>query len=111
MGLGLHNAIAVIEGYIGKKSPFVRTPKFNIQDKSDRWENNKYNVKKVGLLTYFEGLMLIYFIVSLRVAIEYLDYGMIPLILFLIVGYGTVFFSSIFHWKRSIKTISYGQAY
>lgn len=111
MGLGLHNAIAVIEGYVGKKSPFVRTPKFNIQDKTDRWENNKYNVKKVGILTYFEGLLLVYFIVSLRVAIEYLDYGMIPLLLFLIAGYGTVFFSSLFHWKRSVKTVTYGQAY
>ncbi|MBD3637717.1 MAG: glycosyltransferase [Crocinitomicaceae bacterium] len=111
MGLGLHNALAVIEGYIGKKSPFIRTPKFNIQDKADKWENNKYNVKKVSLLTYFEGLLLIYFLFGLKIAIEYEDYGMIPLLLFLIVGYGTVFISSIFHWKRSAKTVSYGQAY
>lgn len=111
MGLGLHNAIAVFEGYIGKKSPFVRTPKFNIQNKSDKWENNKYNVKKVGPLTYVEGLLLLYFIFGLKTAIEFADYGMIPLLLFLIVGYGTVFFSSIFHWKRSAKTVSYGKAY
>ncbi|MEO9532069.1 MAG: cellulose synthase family protein [Crocinitomicaceae bacterium] len=111
MGLGLHNALAVIEGYVGKKSPFIRTPKFNIQGKSDKWENNKYNVKKVGLLTYFEGLLLLYFIFTFKVAIEYQDFGMMPLLLFLIVGYGTVFFSSIFHWKRSSKTVSYGQAY
>jgi cellulose synthase/poly-beta-1,6-N-acetylglucosamine synthase-like glycosyltransferase len=111
MGLGLHNALAVVEGYIGKKSPFIRTPKFNIQDKNDRWESNKYNVKKVGLMTYFEGLLLIYFLVGLRVAFEFEDYAMIPLLLFLIIGYGTVFFSSIFHWKRTSKTVSYGQAY
>lgn len=111
MGLGLHNAIAVFEGYIGKKSPFIRTPKFNIQDKNDRWESNKYNVKKVGLMTYFEGLLLIYFIVGIRLAIEFNDFAMIPLLLFLSIGYGTVFFSSIFHYKRSSKTVSYGQAY
>ncbi|MCB9222970.1 MAG: glycosyltransferase [Crocinitomicaceae bacterium] len=111
MGLSLHNALAVFEGYIGKKSPFIRTPKYNIQDKKDRWENNKYNVKKVGLLTYFEGLLLIYFIIGLRLAIELGTYGLIPLLMFLIVGYATVFFSSIFHWKRSAKAVSYEQAY
>lgn len=111
MGLSLHNSIAVIEGWIGRKTPFIRTPKFNIQNKSDKWENNKYNVKKVGALTYLEGILLIYFIVGLQVSIENHVYSLIPLLLFLIVGYGTVFFSSIFHWKRSSKTVSYGQAY
>ena len=28
MGLSWHNSLAVVEGYIGKKTPFVRTPKF-----------------------------------------------------------------------------------
>ncbi|MEX1001974.1 MAG: cellulose synthase family protein [Crocinitomicaceae bacterium] len=111
MGLGLHNALAVIEGYIGKKSPFIRTPKFNIRDKSDKWENNKYSTKKVGLLTYIEAAFFLYFIFTLKIAIDYQDYGMIPLLAFLIVGYGTVFFSSIFHWKRSVKTYHYGEAY
>lgn len=111
MGLGLHNALAVFEGYIGKKSPFVRTPKFNIQDKSDKWEANKYNVKKIGIMTYLEGILLCYFIYVFKVAIEYGDFGMMPLLIFLIGGYGIVFISSIFHWKRSSKTVSYEQAY
>jgi cellulose synthase/poly-beta-1,6-N-acetylglucosamine synthase-like glycosyltransferase len=42
MGLSFHNAIAVMEGYMGKKSPFVRTPKFNIIKNKDVWEKNKY---------------------------------------------------------------------
>ena len=111
MGLGLHNALAVFEGYIGKKSPFIRTPKFNIQDKKDRWEDNKYNIRKIGLMTYIEGFLLIYFIFTLKVAIEYADYGMLPILLFLIVGYGTVFFSSLLHWRRSAKMVPYGQTY
>ncbi|MFT4602226.1 MAG: cellulose synthase/poly-beta-1,6-N-acetylglucosamine synthase-like glycosyltransferase [Arenicella sp.] len=111
MGLGLHNALAVFEGYIGKKSAFVRTPKFNIKDKSDKWENNKYNVKKVGIHTYVEGLLFLYFVFSFKIAIEYSDFGMMPLLVFLMVGYGIVFFSSILHWKRSSKTVSYGQAF
>ena len=30
MGLALNNSVAVIEGYLGIKSSFVRTPKFNV---------------------------------------------------------------------------------
>ena len=33
LGLSVHNAVAVFEGLIGKKTPFVRTPKFNITGK------------------------------------------------------------------------------
>ena len=33
MGLSLHNAIAVIEGLLGFKSAFIRTPKFNVRQK------------------------------------------------------------------------------
>ena len=103
MGLSLHNTIAVIEGYIGKKSPFIRTPKFNINDNSDNWESNKYVVKKITPLTYFEGGLLIYFIYTFIIAIDYKDYGIMPLLLFLIFGYGFVFLNSIIHVQKATK--------
>lgn len=103
MGLSLHNAIAVTEGYLGKESPFIRTPKFNINDNSDDWEKNKYIVKKVTPLTYFEGLFLLYFIFTFGIAIYYQDFGMVPLLIFLIFGYSYVFFNSIFHVRKATK--------
>lgn len=109
MGLALHNSIAVIEGWVGRKTPFVRTPKFNINNKDESWEENKYNVKKIGALTYIEGALLIYFLVTFAQCINYEDYGMMPMVIFLIIGYGIVFFNSIFHWKKSTKTVTYGQ--
>ena len=42
MGFSLHNSIAVLEGHIGKRSEFVRTPKFNISNLKDSWKGNKY---------------------------------------------------------------------
>ena len=30
IGFSIHNSVAVIEGHLGKKSPFIRTPKFYI---------------------------------------------------------------------------------
>jgi hypothetical protein len=62
MGLSLHNTIAVFEGYIGKKTEFVRTPKFNINKKNDEWRGNKYLKYNVSLLTIFEIGMIVYFL-------------------------------------------------
>jgi len=104
MGLSLHNAIAVTEGYLGKKSPFIRTPKFNIEEADDNWNTNKYIVKKVTFLTYIEGGLLLYFLYTFKVAIDYRDYGIMPLLFFLIFGYSYVFFNSIFHVKKATKT-------
>ena len=62
MGLSLHNAVAVIEGFTGKKSSFVRTPKFAISGKtSGTWKDKKYRAIKVSPLTVFEFLMCVYF--------------------------------------------------
>lgn len=41
-GLSYHNARAVWLGYIGKKSGFIRTPKFNIIKKEDRIKQPTY---------------------------------------------------------------------
>ena len=111
MGLAFHNTLAVIEGYIGRKSPFIRTPKFNIHDRADRWDNSKYAVKKVGPMTYIEGLFFIYFVCTLETAVLYQNYGIIPLCVLLVTGYGIVFFSSIFHWKRSAKQLKYEEVF
>lgn len=107
MGLGLHNCIAVIEGWIGRKTPFVRTPKFNINAQNKNWEENKYNVKKLGSLIYFELAMLMYFTFSFITAVNYKDYGLMPMILLLIFGYGIVVFNSIFNFKKTATKFLY----
>ncbi|MFK8045521.1 MAG: cellulose synthase family protein [Crocinitomicaceae bacterium] len=103
MGLSLHNAIAVMEGYIGIKTPFVRTPKFNVSDGEDNWKANIYAAKKLSPVTYLEGIMIIYFVYTLTVAITYSDYAMMPFLVFLIGGYSFVFFSSFLHLSKSVK--------
>jgi len=42
IGLSWNNARAVYEGHMGKKSAFIRTPKFNIQSINDQWKKKKY---------------------------------------------------------------------
>lgn len=99
MGLSLHNAIAVIEGYMGRKTPFIRTPKFNILKSDDSWKGNKYLSKKFNLLTIAEGLLALYFSYGIYQAFKINDYGLLPFHLMLTFGFGTVFYYSVFQNK------------
>ncbi len=100
MGFSLHNTIAVIEGHIGKKSEFVRTPKFNIKTFKDNIKNNKYINKKISLNVIIEGLLIGYFGFGMYSAFivgdQGGDFGLFPFHLMLFIGFGYVFFNSIF---------------
>ena len=100
MGFSLHNTIAVLEGHIGKKSEFVRTPKFNIKSLTDSWKNNKYIKKRPSLNVVIEGLLTAYFAFGMYSAFvvgdQGGDFGLFPFHLMLFIGFGYVFFKSIF---------------
>ena len=100
MGFSLHNTIAVLEGHFGKKSEFVRTPKFNIQTLKDGWKNNKYIRKKPSIHVVLEGLLALYFVFGMYSAFivgnQGGDFGLFPFHLMLFFGFGYVFFKSIF---------------
>lgn len=98
MGLSLNNTVAVLEGYMGIKSSFVRTPKFNIANKSE-FKGNKYDKKKISLLTIGEGILMLLFGFTAVNRIIYGDLGMAPFHLMLAIGYGLVFFYSIAELK------------
>ena len=97
MGLSLHNSIAVFEGYVGKKTPFVRTPKFNIKKKKDAWKGNKYLASNISMLTVVEGLMACYFIWGIVMGFKFNDFGMLPFHSMLVFGFGYVFFWTLKH--------------
>lgn len=96
MGLTLNNTIAVLEGYLGIKSSFVRTPKFNVNTKSDfKGKKNKYDKKKINIQTILEGaFMVIFGFTAINRAI-YGDLGMVPFHGMMAFGYGIIFFNSI----------------
>ncbi|WP_299002491.1 glycosyltransferase [uncultured Tenacibaculum sp.] len=100
MGFSLHNTIAVLEGHLGKKSEFVRTPKFNIKSLKDSWKNNKYIRKKPSLHVIIEGVLTLYFAFGMYSAFivgnKGGDFGMFPFHLMLFVGFGYVFYKSLF---------------
>ncbi|RDV16211.1 glycosyltransferase [Pontibacter diazotrophicus] len=101
MGLSLHNSIAVLEGYFGKKTPFVRTPKYNIRNAKDSWRKQGYGMKSMSPLTILEGLLALYFTFGIGAAFRLQDYGQLPFHIMLAFGFGTVFFYSLFHSRRA----------
>ncbi len=99
MGFSLHNSIAVIEGHFGKKSDFIRTPKFNVNSIKGSWKNNKYLSKNISPNVIIEGLLTIYFAFGMYSAFivgdQGGDFGLFPFHLMLFIGFGFVFFKSL----------------
>ncbi|MDH3649815.1 MAG: glycosyltransferase, partial [Saprospiraceae bacterium] len=97
MGLSLHNTVAVIQGYIGKKSAFIRTPKFNIKDLKDSFRSRKYLQRKVSWTTIIEGGLCLYFLYAIVLGIRLNDTSLILFHLLLALGYGAIFILSLKH--------------
>lgn len=99
MGFSLHNSIAVIEGHFGKRSDFVRTPKFNINNIKDSWKGNKYLKKNISTHVIIEGILMLYFAFGMYSAFvvgdQGGDFGLFPFHLMLFLGFGFVFFKSL----------------
>jgi len=95
MGLSLNNTKAVIEGLINKKSEFVRTPKFNIMDNSDSWQNKSYLTKKISFLTILELVLSLYCFSGVVLSVIYVQIASIPFQLMFALGFGTMAFLSI----------------
>ncbi|QNF35359.1 glycosyltransferase [Adhaeribacter swui] len=97
MGLSLHNALAVMEGYTGKKTPFIRTPKFNIRSNHDSWQQNPYRTASINLLTVLEGILAMYFLIGVFAGFYLHRYGLLPFHIMLTLGLGGVFFLTLKH--------------
>lgn len=94
MGLAIHNSQAVFEGFIGRKSPFIRTPKFNLSE-GEKLPSNPYLRLKIPATTWIEGFLALVF--GLIVFLSWLEevYFLLPFHIMLTVGYTSVFISSI----------------
>jgi cellulose synthase/poly-beta-1,6-N-acetylglucosamine synthase-like glycosyltransferase len=66
IGISLHMVMGVVEGYRGKKSPFIRTPKFGVNQKTSLFkkrqyhQNARFNLKPIEFLFFGYGLFWLY---------------------------------------------------
>ena len=100
MGLTLHNARAVLLGYSGQQSAFIRTPKLGLVRRQGRWQGRRYRTGDLlDGLTLTEGLLALYFAFGIGAGLYFGDWGLIPFHLMLTVGYGLIFMYSVRHRK------------
>lgn len=95
LGFSLHNSIAVLEGHMGKRSEFVRTPKFNLNNITDSWKGNKYLAKKLSPNMILEFALMIYFLFGMYSAVPLNDFGLFPFHFMLFAGFSFVFYKSL----------------
>lgn len=102
LGMSLHNARAVWKGWRGKRTPFVRTPKFNITASNQQATYHPYLDIKLDTTTLLEGISIIYFGFGIWLGWHLGDYGMMPLHLLALVGFSYVFFQTLQEkWQQS----------
>ena len=97
MGFSYHNSLAVLEGHRGKRSDFIRTPKFNIKTLKDSWGKNKYTTKKISKNVIVEGALALYFLFGMYSAFivgKEGDFGLFPFHLIFFIGFVFVFVNS-----------------
>jgi len=97
MGLSFHNSIAVIQGFRGKKSSFVRTPKYSIISLRDTLKSNNYLIQKIDWKTWTEALICLYFIFAIGLAFRIDYYSFLMFHIMLMFGFGINFFYSLRH--------------
>jgi len=95
MGFSIHNSVAVLEGHLGKRSDFIRTPKFNMNNLGDNWKDNKYINKNISTNTILEALLMLYFGYALYAGYSINEYGFFLFHGMLFFGFGFVFFKSV----------------
>ncbi|MDA0314006.1 MAG: glycosyltransferase family 2 protein [Bacteroidetes bacterium] len=95
MGFSLHNSQAVLEGLSGKKSPFIRTPKFNLESGSASLQTNVYRLRSLPLITWLEGGMGLLFLGMVVMGIVYGQYLFLTYHGLLALGFSLVFISSL----------------
>ncbi len=94
MGLSLHNSQAVWEGLTGKKSPFVRTPKFNLESGKEKLSLNRYLIHRMPVTTWIEGGLALVFWGMVGLAFLAQNFLFLPFHAMLAFGYSIVFVKS-----------------
>jgi cellulose synthase/poly-beta-1,6-N-acetylglucosamine synthase-like glycosyltransferase len=100
MGLSFHNTIAVLEGWSGKKSAFIRTPKFGIQSLNDSFKGTKYLAQKITWTTIMELILTLYFLFGFISGLIIGNPAFLVFHALLVIGYGTITVYTILHLNK-----------
>jgi cellulose synthase/poly-beta-1,6-N-acetylglucosamine synthase-like glycosyltransferase len=105
MGFAVNNSRAVFEGLMNRKSEFVRTPKFKVENSKDTLKGNKYLAKKkIDMMAMVELIMAIYCLIGIVSSIYFLEIAALPFQILFFTGFAFVSFTSIKHSLLKTKS-------
>ena len=112
IGMCLNNGCAAIEALAGRKTGFVRTPKYQIESGADSWWSKKYR-GKVSLLPLIEVCLGLYFTFTVVYATYYQIWGTLPFLVLFQVGFFYTGFLSLSEsfplWRRGLLSADSSQ--
>ncbi|MGJ8745153.1 cellulose synthase family protein [Polaribacter sp.] len=93
IGISLYMVIGVLEGYFGKISEFVRTPKYNLKSNIHNEPKEDYAFKKETNISFLEFILLCYGVFIVLLGYNYHDLYIINYGVIIVLGYSIkVFF-------------------
>jgi cellulose synthase/poly-beta-1,6-N-acetylglucosamine synthase-like glycosyltransferase len=92
LGMSYHNSTAIFEGVIGKKTAFIRTPKFMVENGKSKPGSNQYLGSNSILKELPEIILFLYFLFAVFAGIYFRDFGFIPYHLIMLSGFGLILY-------------------
>ncbi len=86
-GLALSNTIAIVEGLIGQRTPFLRTPKFGPDGRAGQWARSRYTLPFQWIVVG-ELALACYALATTALAVSVGHYFSVPFLLLYVGGYG-----------------------
>jgi glycosyltransferase involved in cell wall biosynthesis len=107
-GISVNNTIAVFDAILSKKNEFLRTPKFGVVKRSDRWRDKDY-VLPFNRTTLLEIFFSLYGCLSAYICIYSGSISFLPIILLQTIGLIYVTYLSIVDSRKKLPTMSKGR--
>ena len=91
LGLSYHNSTAIFQGVIGKRTPFVRTPKFKAGNEGQITPTS-YDLEKSSFKELPEILLFLYFAFAIAAGVYFQDIQFLPYHLIMLAGFGVILY-------------------
>ncbi|HUH33122.1 MAG TPA: glycosyltransferase [Daejeonella sp.] len=91
LGMSYHNSTAIYQGVVGKKTSFVRTPKFKAGT-PEQISGSNYNLEKNIFRDLPEILLFIYFSFAVAAGVYFRDIGFLTYHLILVSSFGVILY-------------------
>lgn len=89
IGISFNNTRAVLQGFLRPGGEFLRTPKFNVEKRSDQWHQSAYRLP-IPPTIVAEFCLMIYALVICWLLVQQGDWASLPFVALYAAGFGLV---------------------